>query len=89
MSSVPRCVKVRQILRTLLIRVEERDVFMSRENQGRGIPSWWRGATLKCRRKVIWNIKAHLNCRVALMYTRHLPSFKLDQPAVEILAYKC
>ena len=29
-----RCVKVRQILRTLLIRVEERDVFMSRENQG-------------------------------------------------------
>ena len=28
-----RCVKVRQILRTLLIRTEERDVFMSRENQ--------------------------------------------------------
>ncbi len=28
-----RCVKVRQILRTLLIKVEERDVFMSRENQ--------------------------------------------------------
>lgn len=28
-----RCVKVRQILRTLLIRVEERDVFMSKENQ--------------------------------------------------------
>jgi glutaredoxin domain-containing cysteine-rich protein 1 len=28
-----RCVKVRQILRTLLIKVEERDVFMSKENQ--------------------------------------------------------
>ena len=28
-----RCVTVRQILRTLLIKVEERDVFMSRENQ--------------------------------------------------------
>ncbi|TRY73322.1 hypothetical protein TCAL_01916 [Tigriopus californicus] len=28
-----RCVKVRQILRTHLIKVEERDVFMSRENQ--------------------------------------------------------
>jgi len=28
-----RCVKVRQILRNLLIKVDERDVFMSRENQ--------------------------------------------------------
>ena len=28
-----RCVKVRQILRTLLVKTEERDVFMSRENQ--------------------------------------------------------
>ena len=28
-----RCVKVRQILRTLLIKVEERDVFMARDNQ--------------------------------------------------------
>jgi hypothetical protein len=28
-----RCVKVRQILRTLLIRVEEKDLFMSKENQ--------------------------------------------------------
>ena len=28
-----RCVTVRQILRTLLIKVEERDVFMSRANQ--------------------------------------------------------
>lgn len=27
------CVKVRQILRTLLIRVEERDLFMCKENQ--------------------------------------------------------
>ena len=28
-----RCVKVRQILRTMLIKVEERDVFMSKDNQ--------------------------------------------------------
>ena len=28
-----RCVKIRQILRNLLIKVEERDVFMCRENQ--------------------------------------------------------
>ena len=28
-----RCVKVRKILRNLLIKVDERDVFMSRENQ--------------------------------------------------------
>ena len=28
-----RCVKVRQILRNLLIKVDEKDVFMSRENQ--------------------------------------------------------
>jgi glutaredoxin len=28
-----RCVKVRQILRNLLIRVDERDVFMTKENQ--------------------------------------------------------
>ena len=28
-----RCVTVRQILRTLLIKVDERDVFMSRANQ--------------------------------------------------------
>ena len=28
-----RCIKVRQILRNLLIKVDERDVFMSRENQ--------------------------------------------------------
>ena len=28
-----RCVKVRQILRNLLIKVDERDLFMSRENQ--------------------------------------------------------
>ena len=28
-----RCVKIRQILRNLLIKVDERDVFMCRENQ--------------------------------------------------------
>ena len=28
-----RCVKVRQILRTMLIKVEERDLFMSKDNQ--------------------------------------------------------
>ena len=28
-----RCVKIRQILRNLLIKVEEKDVFMCRENQ--------------------------------------------------------
>jgi glutaredoxin domain-containing cysteine-rich protein 1 len=32
-STYLRCVKVKQILRTLLVKFEERDVFMSRDTQ--------------------------------------------------------
>ena len=64
-----RCVKVRQILRNLLIKVDERDVFMCRENQTELME---RMGTCQLQLPQVFVDGQHLGVKVLLLRWQHI-----------------